>query len=155
MEESYVWNKDHCLKYWWSDSKGMFSWAAACKCSIKLLVIGIFGERLLCWAHLRIIKLCCHHMFVFGDKNKEINLCLFINLLLLCNKFRDFVTIFLFYFLKIDTFICRYIYIKKKGGKCWTPLKTKQLCSENNISSTKYLACMWLYGMKLYPQIDN
>lgn len=94
MEESYVWNKDHCLKYWWSDSKGMFSWAAACKCSIKLLVIGIFGEHLLCWAHLRNIKLRCHHMLVFGDKNKELNLCLFINLLLLCNKFRDFVTIF-------------------------------------------------------------
>lgn len=140
MEESYVWNKDHCLKYWWSDSKGMFSWAAACKCSIKLLVIGIFGEHLLCWAHLRNIKLGCHHyMLVFGDKNKELNLCLFINLLLLCNKFRDFVTIFFFIFWRLTHLYAA----KKKGGKCWTPLKTKQLCSENNISSTKYLTCMW------------
>lgn len=109
MEESYVWNKDHCLKYWWSDSNGMLSWAAACKCSIKLLVIGIFGERLLCWAHLRNIKLCCHHMFVFGDKNKEINLCLFINLLLLCNKFRDFVTIFFLIFWRLT-----HLYAAKK-----------------------------------------
>lgn len=99
MEESYVWNKDHCLKYWWSDSKGMFSWAAACKCSIKVL----------CWAHLRNIKLRCHHMLVFGDKNKELNLCLFINLLLLCNKFRDFVTIFFFIFWRLT-----HLYAAKK-----------------------------------------
>lgn len=99
MEESYVWNKDHCLKYWWSDSKGMFSWAAACKCSIKVL----------CWAHLRNIKLGCHHMLVFGDKNKELNLCLFINLLLLCNKFRDFVTIFFFIFWRLT-----HLYAAKK-----------------------------------------
>lgn len=112
MEESYVWNKDHCLKYWWSDSKGMFSWAAACKCSIKLLVIGIFGEHLLCWAHLRNIKLRCHHMLVFGDKNKELNLCLFINLLLLCNKFRDFVTIFFFIFWRLT-----HLYAAKKKGE--------------------------------------
>lgn len=100
----------------------MFSWVAVCKCLIKLLVIGIFGEYLFCWVYFRNIKFGCYYMFVFGDKNKEFNLCFFINLLLFCNKFRDFVIIFFLIFWRL---IYLYVVKKKKGGKCWILLKIK------------------------------